>query len=33
MTAAAPPSTVAVAQELVALGRAGRNLDAIGKLY
>ncbi len=33
MTAAAPASTAAVAQELVALCRAGRNLDAINKLY
>ncbi len=33
MTAAAPPSTAAVAQELVALCRAGRNLDVIEKLY
>jgi ketosteroid isomerase-like protein len=33
MTAAAPPSTAAVAQELVALCRARRNLDAISKLY
>jgi ketosteroid isomerase-like protein len=33
MTAAAPPSTATVAQELVALCRAGRNLDAISKLY
>jgi len=33
MTTAAPASTTAVANELVALCRAGRNLDAIGKLY
>lgn len=33
MTAAAPASTIAVAQELVTLCRAGRNLDAISKLY
>lgn len=33
MTATAPASTAAVAQELVALCRAGRNLDAINKLY
>jgi len=33
MTAAAPASTTAVADELVALCRAGRNLDAIAKLY
>jgi hypothetical protein len=33
MTAAAPTSTAAVANELVALCRAGRNLDAIAKLY
>ena len=33
MTAAAPASTSAVAQELVALCRAGRNLDAVNKLY
>lgn len=33
MTAAAPPSTTAVANELVSLCRAGRNLDAIAKLY
>ena len=33
MTAAAPASTAAVAQELVALCRAGKNLDAITKLY
>lgn len=33
MTAAAPASTSTVAQELVALCRAGRNLDAINKLY
>jgi ketosteroid isomerase-like protein len=33
MTAAAPASTAAVAQELVALCRARRNLDAIDKLY
>jgi SnoaL-like domain len=33
MTAAAPASTSAVAQELVSLCRAGRNLDAIAKLY
>lgn len=33
MTAAAPASTTAVAIELVALCREGRNLDAIAKLY
>lgn len=33
MTAAAPTSTTALANELVALCRAGRNLDAIAKLY
>ncbi len=33
MTATAPASTTAVAQELVALCRAGRNVDAINKLY
>ena len=33
MTTAAPASTAAVAQELVSLCRAGRNLDAIAKLY
>lgn len=33
MTTAAPASTTAVANELVALCRAGRNLDAIAKLY
>lgn len=33
MTATAPASTTAVAQELVDLCRAGRNLDAINKLY
>jgi len=33
MTTAAPASTVAVANELVALCRAGRNLDALAKLY
>jgi len=33
MTTAAPASTTAVANELVSLCRAGRNLDAIGKLY
>lgn len=33
MTATASASTAAVAQELVALCRAGRNLDAISKLY
>jgi ketosteroid isomerase-like protein len=33
MTAKAPASTAAVAQELVSLCRAGRNLDAINKLY
>ncbi|MGH7720547.1 MAG: SnoaL-like domain-containing protein [Gemmatimonadaceae bacterium] len=33
MTATASPSTAAVAQELVALCRAGRNKDAIEKLY
>lgn len=33
MTAAAPPSTTAIAQELVALCREGRNFDAISKFY
>jgi hypothetical protein len=33
MTTAAPASTTAVANELVALCRAGHNLDAIAKLY
>jgi hypothetical protein len=33
MPAAAPASTATVAQELVALCREGRNLDAIEKLY
>lgn len=33
MPALAPASTGAVAQELVSLCRAGRNLDAIAKLY
>jgi ketosteroid isomerase-like protein len=33
MTAAAPASTATVAQELAALCRQGRNLDAIDKLY
>jgi ketosteroid isomerase-like protein len=33
MTTAAPTSTTAVANELVSLCRAGRNLDAIAKLY
>jgi ketosteroid isomerase-like protein len=33
MTTAAPVSTAAVANELVSLCRAGRNLDAIAKLY
>ena len=33
MTAAAPASIASVAQELVALCRARRNLDAIDKLY
>ena len=33
MATAAPPSTAAVADELVKLCRAGRNLDAIAKLY
>jgi ketosteroid isomerase-like protein len=33
MTATARPSTAQVAQELVALCRAGRNLDAVNKLY
>jgi hypothetical protein len=33
MTATAPASTAAVAQELVALCRQGRNLDAVNKLY
>jgi len=33
MTAKAPAPTAAVAQELVSLCRAGRNLEAIDKLY
>jgi hypothetical protein len=33
MTAKAPASTVTVAQELVALCREGRNLEAVNKLY
>jgi ketosteroid isomerase-like protein len=33
MTAAAPASTASIAQELVTLCRAGRNLEAIDKLY
>jgi ketosteroid isomerase-like protein len=33
MTAAAPASTAAIANELVSLCRAGRNLEAIAKLY
>ena len=33
MPTAAPAATSAVAQELVALCRAGQNLDAIAKLY
>jgi ketosteroid isomerase-like protein len=33
MTAKAPASTAAVAQELVSLCRAARNLEAIDKLY
>jgi ketosteroid isomerase-like protein len=33
MTATAPASTTTVANELVALCRAGRNLDAIARLY
>jgi ketosteroid isomerase-like protein len=33
MTTAAPASTATVANELVALCRAGRNLDALAKLY
>ncbi len=33
MTAAAPASTTSVAQELVTLCRAGRNIEAINKLY
>ena len=33
MTAAAPTTTAAVAEELVALCRAGRNDDAIKKFY
>ena len=33
MATGAPPSTAAVAQELVTLCRAGRNLEAIAKLY
>jgi ketosteroid isomerase-like protein len=33
MTATAPASTAAVAQELVGLCRQGRNLEAVNKLY
>ena len=33
MTAKAPASTAAVAQQLVSLCRAGRNLEAIDQLY
>lgn len=33
MPTAAPTSTAAVAQELVTLCRAGRNMDAINKFY
>lgn len=33
MTATAPASTAQVAQELAALCREGRNLDAVNKLY
>jgi ketosteroid isomerase-like protein len=33
MTAKAPASTATVAQELVALCRQGRNLDAVNQLY
>lgn len=33
MATAAPTSTAALAQELVALCRAGRNLDAVNRLY
>ncbi len=33
MTTTAPTSTAAVAEELVALCRAGRNLDAVNSLY
>ena len=33
MTTAAPASTATIANELVSLCRAGRNLDAISKLY
>jgi SnoaL-like domain len=33
MTTAAPASTATIANELVTLCRAGRNLDAIAKLY
>jgi ketosteroid isomerase-like protein len=33
MATAAPASTASVAEELVQLCRAGRNLDAIAKLY
>src|SRR5918994_5746262 len=33
MTTAAPASTISIANELVALCRAGRNLEAIAKLY
>lgn len=33
MTAKAPASTAAIAQELVALCREGRNLEAVNQLY
>lgn len=33
MTATAPASTAAIAQELVSLCRAGRNLDAVNRFY
>jgi ketosteroid isomerase-like protein len=33
MATAAPATTAALAQELVALCRAGRNLDAVSRLY
>ena len=33
MSVTAPASTAAVGQELVALCREGRNLDAVNKLY
>jgi hypothetical protein len=33
MTATAPASTATIAQELVSLCRAGRNLDAVNRFY